>query len=85
MKQQINELNFILEELAKFAESKPEALERGKLAPLVWLEKYRLKETVKIRQKVGYLIVDGECRVSCKRREVILSSPNCLAISRYFQ
>jgi hypothetical protein len=30
------------------------------------------------------LIVEGECRVSCKRREVVISKFNCLSIAGYF-
>lgn len=85
MAQQMTEFSFILQELAAFAGVPAEILERTKLAPFVRLQKYRLKETVKVRQRIVYLIVKGECRMSCKRREAVISRFNCLAISDYFQ
>ena len=77
-------MDYILEQLATFANIS-EGIDRMKLAPYVRLEKYRGKEVVKIREKVGYLVVRGECRVTSKRREAVVSHFNCLAISAYFQ
>jgi CRP-like cAMP-binding protein len=82
---QMAEFDHILRELATFAGSTAEGLDRVRLAPLVRLEKYRMKEVVRARERVGYLVVEGECRVRCHRREVVVSRGNCLAITDYFE
>lgn len=43
--------------MASFAGITTEGLDRVRLAPLLKLEKYRLKEAVKARPEVAYLIV----------------------------
>jgi hypothetical protein len=82
--QQMAELDYILQQLASFAHTL-EGLDRMRLAPFVRLEKYRAKEAVRVRERVGYLVARGECRVSGRRREAVVSRLNCLAISPYFQ
>ena len=56
---QMAEFEYILEELAAFA---GEGLDCVRLASWVRLEKYRLKEAVRVRERVAYLVVEGECR-----------------------
>ena len=44
-----------------------------------------MNEQVRVRQRTMYLIVEGECKISNKKKEVVVSRFNCIALEKYFE